>query len=115
MDETGVEVISKLLEIPGCTEVFHVETFKCCRKWDQGCMKEVTVNVWDAGPHTQLDGRYICMASDEHGNGAIGSPSESIEGAVKSVDWKTLDTAAPPSSGSLDSRQFRLKESAGRR
>jgi len=82
------EISDLIKKYSDASDVFHVTTFKGYRN-----NRELTVEIWDSGPASQLSGRYHIVARDEDGGVATGNPKDDINEALVGVHWFELDKA----------------------
>ena len=66
-----------------------IRTFKGYREDASGQVREVTVEVWQAGPGAPY--RYVVDATDEGGRVATGNGGDSIDTAIATTHWEKLD------------------------
>jgi hypothetical protein len=85
-----IEMLKQVKAAAGLDEAYHVSRFKGYRPTKQGGAFEVTVEVWDSGPHRK-DSQYVVRAVDEHGRMATGIPRSTLAEALASVQWIELD------------------------
>jgi hypothetical protein len=88
------EVIGRLEEDAGMSEVAKVTTFKGYRKNGAGVLVEVTVDVLDAGQEAG-EGRYAVYARSKEEGGrakvATGNEAGTLEEAIAIAHWHELD------------------------
>lgn len=83
------EVINRLQQEGGLSEVSQVFFFEGYRKTKGGDLQEVTVKILDAGPGESE--RYTCEAASEDGKVARGNPAGTIDEALAITHWYKLD------------------------
>ena len=71
-------------------DAFHVTTFRCMRRDDNGAAMEVLVEILDAGPGAGLE-RYVVEVTGENDVFVATNPAESIEAALALVPWHELE------------------------
>ena len=87
------DVIEHLKRVGGIFAAYQVTTFKAYRRDKAGVEREVTVEVWDAGPDSPR--RYSVVATDEKGRQAGGNSHISLQAAIAMVHWWDLDKDPP--------------------
>lgn len=94
MEETmpGVEVLDQLLSVSGATQAFLRTEYTLYRQARDGFGNMVlTLQILDAGP-SKPESRYTVQVNAEDiDRAAFGQPAASVEGAIASVYWGTLD------------------------
>ena len=89
------DVVDMLLNLPhgpNFFEAYEVRTLTCCRRRKENDDTQwVTIEIWDAGPASAPDLRYRCRAVSEDGCRAAGKRAGTIEHALASVPWYSLD------------------------
>ena len=87
---TPENIIEKLKELDGVSEVYHiVSTFKLYRTTKKGGTQKVTVEILDAGAN--VSERYHCWVTSDDGKTATGNPQSSIGYALMTTHWDDLD------------------------
>lgn len=93
---TDDELLARLKTKIGATELYRVTTFKGYRKHPaDGAVKEVTVEVWDAGSGGGPGGgqyRWTVQATDEDDRMATGNGAPTLEVAIDTTHWHELDS-----------------------
>jgi hypothetical protein len=75
----------------GSREVYQgILRFRCIRQPEHGRRRVVTVDVFE-GQGVAPQKRYQCVAIREDGKVSVGSPAQTVEGAIDSVHWSQLD------------------------
>jgi hypothetical protein len=86
------DILEMLKTVPDgrILEAFHVTTFRCTRRDDNGAAMEVLVEILDAGPGAGL-ARYVVEVTGENEEYVATNPAESIEAALALVPWHELE------------------------
>jgi hypothetical protein len=89
---TDAEIIATLKDVGKLFEVNQLtKVFKCYRNDKQGGVQMVTVELYDAGPDSDPQLRYHCVAKTDTGKSASGNPGPSIAVVLATVHWWDLD------------------------
>lgn len=73
-------------------QAYVVTTIKGYRS-DYGPLREITVEIWDAGASSSH--RYHVRVRDKHGRFTTGTPAAEIALALREVHWHELDRPEP--------------------
>jgi len=86
----GDETLDLIRNASQVSDLQQVTTFKGSRKDKGGVLRDLTIEVLDAGAD-QPDRRYRVTATDSGQRTATGKPASSLEKALEAVRWSDLD------------------------
>ena len=84
------EMLDLVKEASKVSQLHHVTTFKGSRTDKGGVVRDLTIEVEDAGPDEGQQ-RFTVTATDSGGRVATGNPGPSLEKALGAVRWADLD------------------------
>lgn len=89
-----IDVIDKLKRLGDLNAVYQKHVFECHRRAKDGSDQVVTVVILDGGPNVESGLRYHVSATTPDGRGASGNGNASLDAALATVHWGSLDS--PP-------------------
>jgi hypothetical protein len=84
-----IDLIPKLQQHLGTTEVYHITRFRCDRIKTDGSAQEVEIELLDRGP--TVSNRYSVLATSNDGKQVAGNPESDIDVALDFFHWYELD------------------------
>ena len=84
------EMLALVKKATHVSELHHVTTFRGSRKDKGGVLRDLTIEVLDAGTE-EPDRRYRVTATDSGGRVATGNAASSLDSALEAVRWSDLD------------------------